>query len=352
MQVMINWSPYLQRCGAVTRMKQRVDLYWRLRQLMHTLHSHLFDRCLHSCLHSQYTCSLVRKDPNSMPRIYKADCYCAARSCTSPSTCLNLPLPSRLLFSPRSVHKRKSSDAHLHQTDSIMIAMFNLPEVPEKPWPRDSIAELLARLDIIICSRGQIPGLGDTAKAQSHKQHTLKLLRESLSNDYSEEEIERKLYGLYKEGDRWPEYNFGRVFKFGSCEMRTIDEDMERNVSERFKNLQLITPRQSRSACRKSKLRASAETGNTSSIRKPTRTKLRHRESTTAQQVRHMTLKVLIFIEHIDLYGLILRTEPAEQETRLLANSWDRFHRAHITTRDMYEHLRQRMQRFGPASVA
>jgi hypothetical protein len=193
-----------------------------------------------------------------------------------------------------------------------MIAMFNTPEIPENPWSEDSIVELLACLDIIVCSRGRIPELGDFAKAQSHKQHTLKLLRESLSNDCSEEEIERKLYELHKEGNRWPEYNFGKVFKFGSCEMHTIDQDIKRKVSDRFKNLQLVTPRQPRTSCRKPQLRGNLKTGDSSSIRKRTQTGLTPRDPTTARQVRHTMPKVLVFIEHINLYGLTWRTEQTQ----------------------------------------
>lgn len=67
-----------------------------------------------------------------------------------------------------------------------------------------------------------------------------------MSVTYSREQIERKLYGMYKEGDEWADYNFCKVFWFGSSEMHKLGKEMKDKVWETFKNLQMTTPRQRR----------------------------------------------------------------------------------------------------------
>lgn len=83
-------------------------------------------------------------------------------------------------------------------------------------------------------------------KSESNKQHVLTELHKSMSVTYSREQIERKLYDMYKEGDEWADHNFCKVFWFGSPEMQKLGKKMKGKVLERFKNLQMTTPRQRR----------------------------------------------------------------------------------------------------------
>lgn len=129
------------------------------------------------------------------------------------------------------------------QTNTVMSDEQNSGK---QTWSQDNIVELLACLDFLVWLTGSKPDLGNDDAAELNKQHILSSLHKTLSGDHTREEIEKKLYQIYREGDKNAEWNFQKVFYFGSYEMHSLDKDMKRKVLDTFKNLQMTAPRQRR----------------------------------------------------------------------------------------------------------
>jgi hypothetical protein len=164
-------------------------------------------------------------------------------------------------------------------------------------WPTDHVVELLARLDLLIGIIGptQIPRTD--IKSETDKQHILTELHKGFSVNYSQEQIEQKLYDMYEEGDGWADWNFSRVFWFGSSEMHTLGKEMKSKVLERFKNLQMTTPRQRRAIAQSHQTQDKRKPGSISvRDKKPARTHLRKLARKTPGQMqasrKHGPLKV------------------------------------------------------------
>lgn len=101
------------------------------------------------------------------------------------------------------------------------------------------VIEFLAQLDFLV----QSPNFPKwSLKDRNSDEHITKLIKEicqSQHHRYTEEYVRDRLWQEFQPSYTYPESNFARLFLFGSCNMKTLDQDAKILLGKRVDEIRL-----------------------------------------------------------------------------------------------------------------